>query len=230
MGATRLHFLRSRPHPPLRPHSRLRGVAMVTVLLLLLVITGLTIFSARYATLGEGMARNQLDAERARQAAESALRDAERDLMLTAAAPPAGALCSRAGVRPVFREFSAFTPTCTGGQCATPEEAYTQSDFITKANAEPWWPEGSGGRWNNDFDNKPRGSAANCNFDGGVPLGTYTGAAPLAGVARQPEYLIEMVRRASGRLVFFRITARGFGSSERTQVVLQSYFQPFNLQ
>ena len=210
--------------------GRSRGVAMVTVLLLLLVITGLTIFSARYATLGEGMARNQLDAERARQAAESALRDAERDLMLADGAAPAGALCPRAAVRPVFRNFSAFTTTCSAGQCATPDIAYTQSDYSTSANAEPWWPAGNGGLWNNNFDAKPRGSSASCTFNGGVPLGTYTGAAALAGVARQPEYLIEIVRRASGRLVFFRITARGFGVSERTQVVLQSYFQPFTLQ
>ena len=203
---------------------------MVTVLLLLLVITGLTIFSARYATLGEGMARNQLDAERARQAAESALRDAERDLTMADGAAPAGALCPRAAVRPVFLNFSAFTTTCAAGQCATPDIAYTQSDYSTSTNAEPWWPAGNGGLWNNNFDVKPRGSSASCTFDGGVPLGTFTGAAVLAGVARQPEYMIEIVRRGSGRLVFFRITARGFGVSERTQVVLQSYFQPFTLQ
>src|SRR5262245_56187524 len=58
------------------PHQPQKGVALPVVLMFLLVITSLAIFSARYATMGEGMARNQLDAERARQAAESALRDA----------------------------------------------------------------------------------------------------------------------------------------------------------
>lgn len=45
-------------------------------------------------------------------------------------------------------------------------------------------------------------------------------------MAHQPEYLIEIIERGSGRLPFFRITARGFGASENTEVVLQSYFQP----
>jgi type IV pilus assembly protein PilX len=207
------------------------GVALVVVLLLLLVITGLALFSARYATMGEGMARNQLDAERARQAAESALRDAERDLLLADGAAPAGALCPRAAVRPVFNNFSAFTASCPAGQCALPETTYTQSSYTSgSTTAEPWWPAEAGGLWNNTFDSKPRGATPNCNFNGGVPIGTFTGAAAIAGVARQPEYLIEIVRRGSGRLVFFRITARGFGVSERTQVVLQTYFQPFTVQ
>lgn len=218
------------PMPPKRSQHQ-SGVALVIVLMLLLVITGLALFSARYATMGEGIARNQLDAERARQAAESALRDAERDLLLAEGAAPAGALCPRAAVRPVFNNFSAFANTCPAGQCAIPDTTYTQSSFTSASTtAEPWWPEGSGGLWNNNFDDKPRGASADCDFDGGVPIGTFTGAAAIAGVARQPEYLIEIVRRGSGRLVFFRITSRGFGVSERTQVVLQTYFQPFTVQ
>ena len=54
-------------------------------------------------------------------------------------------------------------------------------------------------------------------------------ATPIPGVAHQPEYLIELVSRGSNRLIFFRITARGFGASENTQVILQSYFQPFTV-
>lgn len=208
------------------------GVALVVVLMFLLVITGLALFSARYATMGEGMARNQLDSERARQAAESALRDAERDLLLADGVEPAGALCPRKDVRPVFANFSAFADTCPAGQCAMLDTVYTQSNYTTLANAEPWWPEsgGAGGRWNNTVASKPRGSSASCTFNGGVPIGTFTGAAAIAGVAQQPEYLIELVRRGSGRVVFFRITARGFGVSDRTQVVLQTYFQPFTVQ
>lgn len=207
-----------------------QGVALAVVLMFLLVITGLALFSARYATMGESMARNQLDAERARQAAESALRDAERDLMLTGAAVT-GALCDRSAVRPVFLNFSSFTAACPGGQCELPEVAYTSVDWSssTHTNAMPWWPTANGGVWNNDFAAKPRGASASCNFNGGVPIGTYTGAAAIAGVARQPEYLIEVFNRGNSRLIFFRITARGFGALEATQVVLQSYFQPFTV-
>jgi type IV pilus assembly protein PilX len=215
---------------PLSRRTRQSGVALVVVLMFLLVITGLALFSARYATMGEGIARNQLDSERARQAAESALRDAERDLLLADGVVPTGALCERKAVRPVFTNFSAFSATCPAGQCAMLDSIYTESNFDTGANPEPWWTSGSGGLWNNTFANKPRGSSASCTFDGGVPIGTFTGAAAIAGVAQQPEYLIELVRRGSGRLVFFRITARGFGVSDRTQVVLQTYFQPFTVQ
>ena len=222
------HSRRAHPHLHQRPNER--GVALVVVLMFLLVITGLALFSARYATMGEGMARNQLDSERARQAAESALRDAERDLLLADGVEPTGALCPRKAVRPVFANFSAFADTCPAGQCAMLDDVYTDSNFGTGANAEPWWTSSAGGLWNNSFSSKPRGTSASCTFTGGVPIGTFTGAAPIAGVAQQPEYLIELVRRGSGRLVFFRITARGFGVSDRTQVVLQTYFQPFTVQ
>jgi type IV pilus assembly protein PilX len=217
-----------RPHDA-RPCTQ-RGVALVVVLLFLLALTGLAVFSARYASLGEGMARNQLDAERARQAAESALRDAERDLMLTSATLPAGAPCDRGPLRPAADYPSAFAADCPGGQCSAVDDTYSSTDWsasTTSTGSVPWWPEAKGGRWNNKPDTKPsKGSAANCSFNGAVPLGTFTGAAAIPGVARQPEYLIEIVSRGSNRLIFFRITARGFGASENTQVVLQSYFQP----
>ncbi|HET7866324.1 MAG TPA: PilX N-terminal domain-containing pilus assembly protein [Burkholderiaceae bacterium] len=206
-----------------------RGVALVVVLLFLLAITGVAVFSARYAAMGEGMARNQLDAERARQAAESALRDAERDLMLPVDNLPAGASCDRREVRTLDQRYGGFDTNCPGAQCAADDNTYGSTDWSTTSatGSVPWWPAGKGGKWNNDFANKPRrGSSANCNFTGGAPLGTYTGAQPIPGVARQPEYLIEIIDRGSSRLPFFRITARGFGASENTEVVLQSYFQP----
>ena len=59
-------------------HSqRQRGVALVVVLLFLVAITGISVWTVRQSMLAEGMARNQMDQEVARQAAESALRDAE---------------------------------------------------------------------------------------------------------------------------------------------------------
>ena len=88
-------------------------------------------------------------------------------------------------------------------------------------------------------------NSSNCaSFIGGVPLGTYTGVPAVRGVAKQPEYLIEVFRRKHVRInleetqvtstgekanqwsTMYRITARGFGYSRRTQVVLQSVFFP----
>jgi type IV pilus assembly protein PilX len=205
------------------------GIALPIVLMILLAITGLALFSARYATLGERSARNQLDSERARQAAESALRDAERDILLETGAQLPGAPCARGVSRPdvITSEYQA---TCPKGQCDGLAVNYSQANWSSGSDAEPWWPEDKGGRWNNDFANKPRrGSSANCStFLGGVPLGTYTGVASISGVARQPEYLIEFIPRGNFTNVIFRITARGFGASEQTQIVMQSYFRPYD--
>lgn len=218
--------------PPALPHRRGRGIALVIVLMFLLVLTSLAIFSARYATLGEGMARNQLDQERARQAAEAALRDAERDLLLSTAARAANSRCDRRPDRPVVLRVAAFSADCARGQCAPSALSATAADWSTNANPEAWWPVARGGLWNNGGA-KPSVAAGlnnNCNFTGGVPLGTFTGVPEIVGVSRQPEYLIEYYSRASGRADFFRITARGFGLNATTEVVMQTYFQPFIIQ
>jgi type IV pilus assembly protein PilX len=216
------------------PERAYRGIALPVVLMILLALTGLALFSARYATLSESSARNQLDAERARQAAESALRDAERDILLADMETRPGAPCTR-GPRVLSRigDFGGPSGTaCPQGQCLGPtsDPISPRPDWSgAGTNAEPWWPESKGGLWNNDVASKPSpGSSATCGtFSGGVPLGTYTGVAQISGVAQQPEYLIELIRRAGGDNMFFRITARGFGATDRTQVVMQSYFQPY---
>lgn len=219
----------------LRP-ARRRGVAMIVVLMFLLAITGIAVFSARYALFGEGMARNQLDREVARQAAEAALRDAERDLRLIAGVAKAGARCPRNRVpdAPLSSSKYLFNDQCTLGQCFLEKTAYADRDWkknqggggsgAPSANdkAEPWWPSAYGGLWNDKFDAK----ATSCDFNGAVPLGTFTAVAPIAGVAHQPEYLIEFLMTDANKNSMFRITARGFGYSENTQVMLQSYFVP----
>lgn len=210
-----------------------RGVALIVALIFLLALAAITLLSARTAVFGEKVSRNQLDAQVSRQAAEAALRDAEKDLLLVggAGAPlPAGALCARGADRPVLAQVNSarFTGQCLRGQCEFSEEGRKAADYAAATDENPgeaWWPTDKGGRWNNNVDNKPSpGSVARCaDFTGAVPLGTFTGAARLAGVARQPEYLIEPIRRGDG--VFFRITARGFGYRLETETVMQSYFQ-----
>lgn len=207
---------------------RQRGITMVVVLVFTLALTGLGILSARLALSGESVARNQLDLQVARQAAEAALRDAEVDLMMPTGAMRNGALCARGNERPVMNMAGLFDRDCARGQCAYKDDDRVRTDFTlgsedSQDRAEAWWPTGKGGRWGDEAEDKPReGGAGTCaNFTGGVPLGTFTGARPIAGVAAQPEYLIESVQRGEW---FFRITARGFGYRAGTEVVLQSYF------
>lgn len=214
-----------------RRHPRgQQGVAMLVVLVFTLALTGIAIVSARLALLGESVARNQLDLQVARQAAEAALRDAEKDLMIAdEAADFPGHVCKREGERPVMAQTIQFTENCLRGQCQPDLEQRRQVDYTKGADnikmAEAWWPEDRGGRWGEPAKDKPApGKAGNCaSFTGSVPLGVFTGAKPIQGVAFQPEYLIENIRR--GDDTYFRITARGFGYRAGTEVVLQSYFQ-----
>jgi type IV pilus assembly protein PilX len=208
-----------------------QGVTLVVVMLFMLALTAVVLFSARSALLGEALARNQLDEQTARQAAEAALRDAEKDLLLPGGVAPTGAVCDRGPLRPVTDKTGLFDRDCTGGQCT-----FLQNDLVKTFNyatvtdshpevAEAWWPVKKGGRWNNDADTKPKpGSTGACStFNGAVPLGTFTGMPRLTGVSRQPEYLLELIRSGSGEL--FRVTARGFGVRDNTEIVLQTYVQ-----
>lgn len=215
--------------------TKVRGMSLIIVLMFLTAITGLTIWSVRQSILGEGLARNQLDLQVAKQAAEAALRDAERDIMNLNAVANVNASCTRGRARPP--QASDFNDICTQGLCILPEADYAQSKWsgASGAVAEPWWPTGRGGRWNNDFDEKPDRTVTpvdttKCAFEGGVPLGTFTGVAAIKGVAVQPEYLVEYFRRPNATSYqpsnFYRITARGFGYTQRTQVVLQTVFSP----
>lgn len=216
-----------------RPGSAQRGLSLVVVLLFLVAITSIAVLSARKSTLQEGAGRNQLDMEAARQAAESALRDAERDL--------SGAVMETANISCTRPEILLFDSNCPTGLCrkeidSAANSTYANSDWSTATagstdKSEPWWPTSKGGLWNDKFGEKPPrtpASKSNCSFTGGVPLGTFTGAAAINGVAIQPEYLIEYFQKKDGKggqeVDAYRITARGFGYTPRTQVVLQTVF------
>ena len=212
-------------------------MSLPIVLMFLLVTSLLASVGIRRATLGEAMSRNQIELETARQAAEAALRDAERDLRLGTGTLQTNALCARgAAERPTRPNLAEFNSTCSRGQCYFDAPYYQASRYqqsatdATTTNPQPWWPttNSKGGQWNNTFANKPSdaaGTNANCTFNGAVPLGTFTGSARIAAVARQPEYLIELFDRTGDK--FMRVTARGFGTDQNTEVVMQSYFRAF---
>lgn len=249
---------------PQRRHSEQSGMVLIVVLLFMLALTTIAIFSARNATLGEKQARNELGYQLARQAAETALRDAERDLSLSATVTATGAICTRGGALrtddTVISEDE-FTTTCLAGQCKLPAANYAVdwSTANTTTPGEPWWPASKGGLWG---DNSSLTNASCLTFTGAVPLGLFTGASALTGVARQPEYLIELLtatqdtgqdlknfdcpvpiavpeagvetadavtttvaaQKLNMPCHLFRISARGFGPTTDSQVVLQTYF------
>jgi type IV pilus assembly protein PilX len=214
---------RDRPRTP--APSRARGIALPLVLVLLTIVLIGTAVGLRRASLTEGLTRNQLDVEVARQAAEAALRDGERDLRLPDGTKVGTAPCARGDDRaidaPGARGEPYFATDCPRGQCGFPLSYYAASNYAAATNPVPWWPTAKLGQWTNAAPNLP---AACATFKGGVPLGTFTNTPRLVGVARQPEYLIEHMGYDEDKFLF-RITARGFGADEATEVVLQTYFR-----
>jgi type IV pilus assembly protein PilX len=202
-----------------------RGIALPLVLVLLTIVLIGTAVGLRRASLTEGLTRNQLDVEIARQAAEAALRDGERDLRLQDGAQVGSAPCARGDERaidaPGARAEPYFATNCPRGQCGFPLNYYASSNYAAATNPAPWWPTAKLGQWTDTAPNLPSACAT---FRGGVPLGTFTDTPRLVGVARQPEYLLEHMGYDEDKFLF-RITARGFGADEATEVVLQTYFR-----
>jgi len=92
----------------LRPGHHQRGAALLTGLIFLVILTLLGITAARMAGLEERMSGNMRDRSLAMQAAEMALRDAERDILGAAA----GSTRS-----PAISGLTNFVPACTNGLC-----------------------------------------------------------------------------------------------------------------
>jgi type IV pilus assembly protein PilX len=214
-----------------------RGVSMIIVLVFIVILTSLGTFALRRALLNENTSRSTLDLQVAKQAAQAALRDGERDILLGDGILKKNAICARGSTRPIPVQTGVnfdqtfWNATCPAGQCIVGSgkrgEAYVGSDFTDSTTpVQPWWPSNNPNTappvWNNVLSTKPKaGNTGACNtFTGGVPYGTYTGAQAVTGVIRQPEYLIEALR--TGRIEYFRITARGWGMNTDSEVMLQS--------
>ncbi len=71
----------TRFQPPSPPFVGQRGAALITSLIFLIVLTLIGVTAARMSSLEERMAGNLRDRALAMQAAELALRDAERDIL-----------------------------------------------------------------------------------------------------------------------------------------------------
>ena len=85
------------------PRHRQSGTALVVAMLFLVILGMLGVTTMTATTLEERMAGNTRDRDVAMQAAEAALRDAERDLT----APPGGRTVT----------VAMFVPACTGALC-----------------------------------------------------------------------------------------------------------------
>ena len=181
---------RSNNFPSENDH-RQRGISLVIVMIFLVILSLLGISAMQSSTLSSRIARNEADRNLAFQAAEAALRDGELDVR--------NERFNRSRCNPTIVGCRAnlidkgvrFDNVCTEGRCAFQDGV---SPWETPAN---WSTSGPS-----------------------VKYGTYTGAADLELVNRQPRYILENLR-INDAPATYRITAVGYGANPSSQVMLQ---------
>lgn len=182
-----------------RHSCRQRGAALLTGLIFLVILTLLGITAARMAGLEERMSGNMRDRSLAMQAAEMALRDAERDIR----GPAAGSTRN-----PPISGISNFVAACTAGLCYNgPNGNSSGVDW----KATPVW------------------TLVSMTAAPSVAYGANTPASDIAGLSAQPRYLIEGIRKTppgGAEEFYYRITVRAQGANPNTVVWLQEVFKP----
>jgi|SRR3569623_409435 len=175
------------------------GVALITGLIFLVVLTLIAITAARMAGLEERMSGNMRDRSLAVQAAEMTLRDAERDI--------------RGGTgiirNPAMSGITGFVADCGNSTGGTGDDGLCYNG--PAGYATPIW------------------TTVSMTAAPSVAYGTFTGATPIAGLSAAPRYIIEGIRKTppGGGLVFYyRITVRAQGANPNTVVWLQEVFRP----
>lgn len=193
-----------------------QGVVLITAVMLLVVLSILAISMLKTTILEERMVSSSRDWSNAFQAAESALRDAEREikdstrisgqtgfaaLCSTTSSPKGAGLC----------QPNACTNTASNGNCSP-----IWVHLATVQN-DAGWKTGSG-------------------TSKSIQYGAITNAAALSGVGAQPRYIIEVLSPPSGSLIpkpgtppnyVYRVTAVGFGVNTQSRVMLQSMVRPY---
>ncbi len=203
----------------------------MTSVMFILVLTMLGLAAMQSSTLQERMAGNQRDRSIALQAAELALRDAERDL---------GSLRADG------------TSTCLGGASgcrstlARPTDAgYRQGFWVMGPDILQTWTAGCllGQCWSMDsttavapvWDDTQANWSPQTGSSGTLPTiayGTYTGATAIPDVAAQPRYILEAFPAGNdpygtgSQGLVFRVTVRAVGQNPNTVVMLQSVTMP----
>jgi type IV pilus assembly protein PilX len=180
-----------------------RGAALVCALVLMLatMLVGVSICRTVFAAIVSSRAERERGI--AREAAEAALRDAERDI--------AGADAVRAAL---FTEPGAasFVDGCGRGG---------NTRGLCRAASPPAWE-------TQDLAEPDNPALVPYGYYTGAAMGAAMGAEKGLLTARLPVYLIERIAPPGATEAmggFFRITAIGFGSHATTRVVLQSAYR-----
>lgn len=177
------------------PKHRQHGISLVIVLIFLVILSLLGVSAMQSSTLSARIARNEIDRNLAFQAAEAALRDGELDVRNQRFDRTMCNPLNPVGCRLVLTSGrKLFDSACTAGRC----------DF--SPGVSPW-----------------EDAAVWGNAGVSVEYGTYSGAADLPLVSKQPRYLLEGIppdNLAKGD-PSYRITSVGYGARGSSQVMLQ---------
>jgi len=179
-----------------------RGVALITGLIFLVVLTLISITAARMAGLEERMSGNTRDRSLAVQAAEMALRDAELDIRNSGR----------------VSGITNFVSACTNGLCYNGIQGGGTGD-PNNWNTRPVWDQVS-------MTAAP--SVAYGAFTGAANPGT-AGADLLAQLSAPPRYIIEGIKKippGGAEEFYYRVTVRAQGANPNTVVWLQEVFKP----
>ena len=214
--------------PHIHTHSapisarRQTGAALITGLIFLVILSIIGVTAARMSSLEERMSGNMRDRLVAMQAAELALRDAERDITRQGTPgdirnPPISGLSDFA----VECDNDSTDGTDDDGLCYRPGST---SDIVS--NTEIEWPTFTYSGTNYAAFTLDMTAAPS------VAYGTYTGEEEIPVVAEQPRYIIEGIKRYCWRTcgatetVGYRITVRAVGANPNTVVWLQETYKP----
>lgn len=193
--------------------TRQRGFVLVSAIILMVALTIVILSLMRTSILEERMVANSRDWNNAFQAAEAALRDAEREILTG----------NRISGQTGFTAGCNFTDARYIGLClpnTCPSASNCSPVWVQLDSTDTAWKTGSGS-----------GSKS-------VAYGAKTTSSSLRGVAAQPRYIVEALSVAkgnnsqktgtggSGSNTMYRITAVGFGMNTSSRVMLQSTVVP----
>ncbi len=180
------------------------GAVLLVSLIMLLLLTLIGVTGMQTAGLEEKMAGNMRDRNIAFQAAEAALRDAERDIRGERISTATKHKDYDQTTQQPFDGLSGFLVDCGKSTTDITDDGLCIGDPAKK----PWGTE-------SDMTGAPS-----------VEYGKFTGATALGGgLSAQPRYLIEVFKKnVSGDnscKFYHRITARAQGMRDSTVVLLQ---------
>lgn len=201
-------------HPIAPSSQRQNGAALIVGLLFLVVLTMIGVTAARMSSLEERMSGNLRDRSLAMQAAELALRDAERDIL------GLGVIANKRATQ--ISGLSYFWPDCNmDGADDTDDDGLCDRKGVTPTYGASTlsWPALT----------VPNGTvypaiALDMTTTPSIEYGTFTGAPAIALVSAQPRYLIEGFTTTSN-VTSYRITVRAQGANANTVVWLQEIFR-----